>query len=353
MPPETWASIFLPLLGVQEGMNQLAALSPEARKALIVTACTQFCLNGSRQRPLVLEIDDMHWIDASSEECLGVLVERMVGVPLMLLMTYRPGYRPTWIDRSYTTQLVLTPLDSQSSRRVMRAVSGTIALPESTLEAILARAEGNPLFLEELAHTVVEGVDSSQQSVIPATLQAVLAARIDRLGSEAKRLLQTAAVIGKNVPLPLLQAVVKMSTELFQQYLRHLQTAELLYEMTWTTLPTVTFKHVLIQEAAYQSLLEGTRQQVHRQIAQMLVEQYPQIEETQPEWLAHHYTEAGLGDQAMAYWKRAGQYALDCSAYTEAIVHLRRGLEVLRTLPKTGRAPPVASSTCLPCWGQR
>src|SRR5262245_28741500 len=335
MPPETWAPVFLPLLGVQERLNQLAALSPEARKARILAACTQLCLNVSRQRPLVLEIEDLHWIDASSEECLAALVERMAGVSLLLLVTSRPGYRPLWIDKSYVTQLALTPLDSQSSRRVVGAISGTLSLLEPTLEAIVERADGNPLFLEELARTVLEGANSSQPTVIPATLQAVLAARIDRLVPEAKRLLQVTAVIGKHTPLPLLQAVVEMPAELLQRHLRPLQTAELLYETTRAATPTMTFKHVLIQEAAYQSLLEGTRRQVHRQIAEMLVEHCPQVEETQPEWLAHHYTEAGLSAQALVYWQRAWQYALDRSAYAEAIAHLSRGLEVLRTLPIT------------------
>jgi len=335
MPPETWAPVFLSLLGVQEGMHQLAALSPEARKARILTACTQLCLNGSRQRPLVLEIEDLHWIDASSEECLMALVERMAGVPLLLLVTSRQGYQPPWMDKSYATQLALTPLDPQGSRRVVQAIHGTLSLSEPTLEAIVARANGNPLFLEELAHTVVEGATSSRQSVLPTTLQAVLAARIDRLGPEAKRLLQVAAVIGKHIPLPLLQAVVEMPAEVLQRHLDHLQSAELLYETTCAAEQTVTFKHVLIQEAAYQSFLQETRQQVHRQIAQMLSEQYPQIEETQPEWLAHHYTEAGLSEQAIVYWQRAGHYALDRSAYVEAIAHLRQGLLLTATLPDT------------------
>lgn len=335
MSPETWAPAFLSLLGVQEGLHQLAALSPEARKAHILTACTQLCLNGSRQRPLVLEIEDLHWIDASSEACLAAIVERIAGMPLLLLVTARPGYRPPWIDKSYTTQLALTPLDPQGSRRVVQAIVGTLSLPEPTLEAILARADGNPLFLEELTHTVIEGANASQKSLIPATLQAVLTARIDRLMPDAKRLLQVAAVIGKHVPLPVLQAVVAIPAELLQRHLGHLQTAELLYETTWAATPTVTFKHVLIQEAAYQSLLEGTRQQVHRQIAQILATQCPQVEDTQPEWLAHHYTEAGLREQALVYWQRAGQYALDRSAYTEAVAHLTRGLQILRMLPNT------------------
>ena len=141
-----------------------------------------------------------------------------------------------------------------------------------------------------------------------------------------------------------------MPAELLQQHLDHLQSAELLYETTWAAAQTVTFKHVLIQEAACQSLLQETRQQVHRQIAQMLSEYYPQIEETQPEWLAHHYTEAGLSAQAIVYWRRAGQYALDRSAYVEAIAHLRQGLHLTTTLPDTSRAPPARTHAVYGSW---
>src|SRR5262249_43096042 len=150
-----------------------------------------------------------------------------------------------------------------------------------------------------------------------ATLQAVLAARIDRLVPEAKRLLQVAAVIAKDIPLPLLQAVVEMPAELLQQHLHYLETAELLYETAWSATPTLTFKHVLIQEAAYESLFEETRQQVHRQIAQILVERFPDTVEQRPEVLASHYMAAGLHQHAVVYWQRAGERAIAHSAYLE------------------------------------
>ena len=161
MAPETWAPVLLHLLGLQEGTNALAALSPEARKARILTALTQMCLKGSQQRPLILEIEDLHWIDPSSDACLAALVERMAGAPLLVLVTYRPGYRPAWIDRSYVTQVALQPLTSQDSLRVVQAVLPTAALSAPLVPQLLAKADGNPFFLEELARTVVEqGADA-------------------------------------------------------------------------------------------------------------------------------------------------------------------------------------------------
>ncbi len=331
---ESWTPYLLQVLGLPTAAEAFATLSPQAVRARTVDVLVQLALHSARRRPLVLEVENVHWIDPSSEEVIGALVARIMAARILLLLTYRPG-RPPWIDRSYATQLALTALDPQDSRRVVQAISGTRSLPEGILETILVRAERHPLFLEELAHTVVEQADSSQPSGVPATLQAVLAARIDRLMPDVKRLLQVAAVSGKDIPVPLLQALVKMPEEVLQRTLYHLQAAELLCEMTSDATQTVTFKHVLIREAAYQSLFEETRQQVHRQIAHMLVERFPQTEETEPERLAHHYTEAGLPDQAIAYWKRAGQYALDRSAYTEAVAHFSRGLEVLTMLPKT------------------
>ena len=335
MPPETWAPVFLPLLGVQEDTNQLAALSPEVRKARILTAFTQLALNGSRQRPLVLEIEDLHWIDASSEECLAALVERMAGVPLLLLVTYRPGYRPAWIDKSYVTQVALHPLSSEDSLRVVQAVLPERRLSTPAVPHLLAKAEGNPFFLEELAQMVAEQGVNVSSSTVPDTVQAVLMARIDRLPATAKHLLQAAAVIGKDVALPLLQAMTDVPEEAIQRDLLCLRAAEFLYETYTHVAPVYTFKHILTQEVTYQSLVRQARQQCHARMAQVLEERFPEMAETQPELLAQHYTEAGLPEQALPYWQCAGQRALERSANHEAINHFTTGLNLLKTLPGT------------------
>src|SRR5215831_6464247 len=156
MVPDEWAPVLLPLFGIQEETDTFVALSPEARKARTLTAVTQMCLNGSRPQPLILEIEDLHWIDASSDDCLTALVERMAGAALLVVATYRPGYRPAWIDKSYATQVSLQPLTQQDSLRVVQAVLPTAVQTAALVPQLLAKAEGNPFFLEELARTVVE-----------------------------------------------------------------------------------------------------------------------------------------------------------------------------------------------------
>ena len=335
MAPEEWAPVLLPLFGVQEETNQSAALSPEARKARTLAAVTQMCLQGSRPQPLILEIEDLHWIDASSDECLTALVERMAGAALLILVTYRPGYRPAWVDKSYATQVSLQPLTRQDSLRVVQAVLPAAVQAAPLVPQLLAKAEGNPFFLEELARTVVEQGADAPSSTVPDTVQAVLTARIDRLPATAKHLLQAAAVIGKDVVLPLLQAVTEVSEEAIHDDLRSLQAAEFLYETYALTAPVYTFKHVLTQEVAYQSLVRRARQQYHTRIAQVLEAQFPEVVEAQPELLAHHYTEADRGAQAIPYWQRAGQCAVERSANVEAISHFTQALELLKTFPET------------------
>jgi predicted ATPase len=335
MAPEHWSPYLFQLAGVAAGTEQLATLSPQLVKTRIVETLVQMSLNGAQRRPLVVEVENLHWIDPSSEEVLGALVERLAGARILLLLTYRPGYQPLWMDRSYATQLALTPLNRQDSRRVVRALMRTGALPEPTLDAIIARADGNPLFLEELTLTVVEQADPSQQSVVPTTLQAVLTARIDRLAPDTKWLLQVAAVIGKESSLPLLQAVVEMPVEQLQQHLRHLETAELLYATTWAATATVTFKHVLIREAAYQSLLEETRQQVHGRVMEALEALYPDHLGEHVEWLAYHALRGEIWEKTVVYLRQAGTKAYERAANREAVACFEQALAALRHLPES------------------
>jgi adenylate cyclase len=296
---------------------------------------TQLCLQSSRQQPLILEVEDLHWIDASSDEWLTALVEQMIGVPLLVLVTYRPGYRPAWIDKSYVNQVALQPLTSAESLQVVQAVLPTAAHTAPLVPHLVATGEGNPFFLEELAQTVVEQGTEAFPTMVPDTVQAVLQARIDRLPASAKSLLQAAAVIGKDVAVPWLQAMTEVPEAAMSQDLRHLQAAEFLYATPTPTTLVYTFKHTLTQEVTYQSLLRRTRQRYHARLAQVLEAQFSEVAETQPELLAQHYTMGGLSTQAIPYWQRAGQRALERSANIEAISHFTQGLEVLKDLPKT------------------
>jgi predicted ATPase len=241
----------------------------------------------------------------------------------------------------------LDPLPPASADELLQALLGDDPSLAALKRLLIERTEGNPFFLEESVRALVEtGVLAGEPGAyrlmrpmpdiaVPATVQAVLAARIDRLPPDAKRLLQTAAVIGTEVPFPLLQTVADMAPETLHRSLAQLQGAEFLYETHLFPERVHTLKHALTQNVAYQSLLTGTRQQVHRQIAQALETLFPETAETQPELLAHHYTEAALHEPAVAYWQRAGERALDRSAHLEAINHVTTGIELLKTLPET------------------
>ena len=188
----------LHLMGVREGTDALAGLSPEAIKGQIFETVRQLALNGSRKRPIIFNVEDLHWIDSTSEEWLASLVESLSGAPILLLCTYRPGYRPPWIELSYSTQLSLRPLSDADASSVVRSVLGAEMAEDSVVRMILDRAEGNPFFLEELSRAVVEGAaDLGSEVAVPETIQGVLMARIDRLAEEPRRVLQTASVLGR------------------------------------------------------------------------------------------------------------------------------------------------------------
>lgn len=335
MAVEEAMPVLLDLLGLPDETSALTTLSPEARKARLLRTLTQLWLQSSRQGALVLIVEDLHWSDPSTDEWLLALVERLMGTPLLVIGTYRPGYRPGWLDKSYVTQVALQSLSSQDSLQVVQAVLPSTAHTAALVPHLLAKAEGNPFFLEELARTVLEQDATAAVPTIPETVQAVLLARLDRLPGPTKRLLQAAAVIGKDVTLPLLRAIADVPEARLQHDLAHLQTAEFLYETGPVPEAQYTFKHVLTQEVTYQSLLRRTRRQYHAHIAQALEAHFPAVAAVQPELLAHHYTEAGRAASAIPYWQRAGQRTLAQSAYVEAIRHLTRGLEVLHTVPDT------------------
>jgi DNA-binding NtrC family response regulator/predicted ATPase len=335
VPPDEWAPYLIRLLGGATEPEWMAVLSPQTIRARTIEALVQMSINASRRCPLILEVEDLHWIDATSEEWLAALVERLAGVPLLVLVTYRPGYRPPWLDKSYATQLALPRLTPRDSRGVVQTILPIDRIPESLAQEILAKGDGNPFFLEELARAVVEQGDSRLPQTVPDTIHAVVAARIDRLPPAQRRLLQAAAVIGKDVALPLLQLLVSLPDEDLLPACRHLQAAEFCYETHPMPAAVFTFKHVLTREVAYQSLPQNTREQLHQQVAQVVEARFPEVAAAQPEWVAHHYTAAHLPAAALPYWRRAGQHAIERSAYVEAISHLSRGLEVLRMLPDT------------------
>jgi predicted ATPase len=334
MALETWAPYVLYLLAGQADTRSLAGLSPQALKRGIFETLLQMCLQGSQRRPLIFEIEDFHWIDAISEAFLASLVERLADVPILLLVTYRPEHVPAWMNKSYTTQLALTRLAPQESRQLVNSMPRGVALPDDLVQLVLAQANGNPLFLEEFSRALLEDEGHTPLQV-PDTVQAVLAARMDRLPCATRRLLQMAAVIGTEVPLSLLQTLASLPESDVLPQLKHLQDAEFLYEARLHPELVYTFKHALTQDVAYQSLPSPIRQQVHQQVAQTLVTQGLDTGVIPPERVAYHYSEAGYYTEAVPYWQQAGRRAYERSANLEAIGHLTQGLQVLARLPET------------------
>jgi transcriptional regulator with AAA-type ATPase domain/predicted ATPase len=349
MDAEEGAPYLLPLLGVPTGTNGLAGLSPEVIKARTFATLRQLLLHGRQRQPLVLAVENLHWIDLTSEAFLAALVEHLGGARVVLLVTYRPGYRPPWIEKSYATQIVLPPLSAQDSRRMLEAVLPTATIPDALMQQILAKGQGNPFFLEEIVQALMDqGVlgrpDARGTPVltqpppdiqIPPTVQGVLAARLDQLAPAEKALLQTLAVISTSFRVGLLRQVVEQPAAELDRLLAALQATEFLYEQPTARERAYTFKHILTQEVAYASLPEEQRRVVHARTAQAIEALYAQRLEDHYGALAHHYRHSGHGEQAVVYHQRAGQQAIQRSAYPEAISLLTTGLELLQTLPDT------------------
>ncbi|MBT6608752.1 MAG: AAA family ATPase, partial [Rhodospirillaceae bacterium] len=286
-------------------------------------------LNLSRQCPVLFILEDAHWIDPSTEALIGELLVRTAGASIFFLITHRPEYEPPWPKQPHLTSIALNRLSRVQGAEIARAVGGDM-LAEALIDGIVARADGVPLYVEEIARSVLEadrsGGDRATDGVIPSSLHASLTARLDRLG-EAKKVAQIAAVIGREFPLKLISAVYTDAN--LGQMLEQLVASELVYRIRAEPEPAYFFKHALVQNAAYESLLRANRRAAHAGIAAALRDIYPEQAATSPELLALHYTEAGETDQALDYWLKSGLRANGQSAYLEAIGHLRKGLNTL------------------------
>jgi class 3 adenylate cyclase/predicted ATPase len=347
---ETLQETIPPLLSLLDTLPEdspFRELDPQQRRRQTLDALKRILLRESQVQPLLVVLEDLHWIDAETQALLDDLIESLPTVRLMLLVNYRPEYRHSWGSKTYYTQLRLDPLGPKSANVFLQALLGEDPGLQLLKQLLIERTQGNPLFLEESVRMLVEtkvlsgepGAYAQMQDLpeidVPATVQTILAARIDRLPAAEKRLLQTAAVIGHEVPLPLLQAISDQPEGELQRGLPQLQAAEFLYETSLFPERVYTFKHALTQNVAYQTLLVSTRSQVHERIARVLEAQFADTVEAQPELLAHHYTEADCPKEAAGYWHRAGERSSERSAYADAIAHLKKGLELVLLLPET------------------
>jgi transcriptional regulator with AAA-type ATPase domain/tetratricopeptide (TPR) repeat protein len=334
----------LHLLGVKTEADRLEALSPEAVQARTFETLRQLTLRASRRQPLALVVENLHWIDRASEEYLTSLVEAVPGAPVLLLFTYRPGYRPPWSDKSYATQIALQPLAPRDSLALVRSVVPVETVPDALAETILARAEGNPFFLEELVLVVAERSPGATAPAVPATVQDVLLARISRLSAEAKWALQTAAVLGREVPLDLLRAIWTGPGPLEPQ-LRELTRLEFLHGHGGLEEPVYFFKHALTREVAYESLLPSRRRELHAAAGEALERLYAGRLEEIADRLAHHYTRAERAPKAVAYLVRVAERAAGTYAHVEAAAVLREALRQAERLPDEEREGQLTALT--------
>jgi class 3 adenylate cyclase/tetratricopeptide (TPR) repeat protein len=321
-------------------------LDPPLRRQRTLDALKRVLLRESQVQPLLLVFEDLHWIDAETQALLNTLVESLPTAQVLLLVNYRPEYQHGWGSKTYYTQLRLDPLPPASAAEVLQALLGDDPSLAPLKQLLIERTGGNPFFLEESIRTLVEtGVLVGERGAyrlaqalptiqVPATVQAVLAARIDRLPPEEKRLLQTAAVIGTEVPLALLQAIVEEREEGLHRSLAHLQTAEFLYEAHLFPEVAYTFKHALTHEVAYRGLLHEQRRLLHARIVDALEALYPDRIDEQVDRLAHHALQGEVWNKALAYCRQAGEKALARSAYREAAEYFEPGLSVLPHLPE-------------------
>jgi DNA-binding NtrC family response regulator/tetratricopeptide (TPR) repeat protein len=330
------APYLLHVLGVKEEPGRLAVESHEALKTRIFEILRQVLRRRSRRRPIVLVVEDLHWIDATSEEFFESLVEGLAGAPLLLIGTYRSGYRPRWIEKSYATQIPLQPLDPTEARRVVRAVLGDSPVPEPVVDLLLAKAEGNAFFLQELALVVREPTDRTAPLVVPDTVQDVLLTRIDRLPLEEREVLTSAAVAGKDFPLSVLQAIVDLPPDAVRRSLARLAAAEFVHETgTGIDLDEYTFKHALTHEVAYGCVREPDRPRLHAAVLTELERLYGDRAGEHLERLAHHAARAAVWDKAHAYLRQAGARAYAAGAHREAVAFFEQALAALAQLPNS------------------
>jgi DNA-binding winged helix-turn-helix (wHTH) protein/tetratricopeptide (TPR) repeat protein len=328
--PGAASAYLLHLLGVGDESNSLRELSPEAVKVRTFSVLGSLILSTSRRQPIALLLEDLHWIDKPSEEFVATLVDRLAGARVVLVATYRPGYRAPWMDRSYTKQITLRPLDADDSLAILSSAMNTKDLPASFSSAVLNRAEGNPFFLEELARATTD--HDAMRRLIPDTIQGVIMARLDRLHEPAKRLLQTAAVVGREVPRRLLVRLWEGAGR-FEDDLLELRRLEFLYERGDTGDPTYVFKHALTQDVAYDSLLRARRQTLHVRAAEALESLYAdRIDEVEGA-LAYHYARTNLSAKAVTYLVRVADKAALIYANNEAIAHLEQAFQHLQRCP--------------------
>jgi len=345
--PEEDMPLFAALLSIPAGDRYpLPTFTPQRVKERTLGSLLAHLKQLAAQQPVLMVFEDMHWIDPTSLELLSRAIDQIKTTRVLMLATARPEFTPPWPSHRHTSSIGLTRLDKIEGEALVAGMTGAKSLPRELLDQILARTDGVPLFIEELTKTVLESGllrEADDRYVlkgplpslaIPSTLHASLLARLDRLAS-VKDVAQIGATVGREFPYALTAAVAPPPERDLNAALAQLVDAELIFQRGAPPDATYQFKHALVQDAAYASLVRSRRQQLHGLIARALVEQFPEIADIEPEIVAHHYAEAGLPDAAIDYWQKAGERAVRTSAYVEAVKHITNGVTLLQQLPST------------------
>ena len=348
LPPEEAVPLYaeLMLLPLPEGRYAPLELSAKAQREQTLDALAGWLLEEAERTPVLNVWEDLHWADPTTLELLALYIDQSPTVSMINVLTYRPEFVPPWPMRSHMTPITLNRLERPEVEALIVHQAAGKRVPSEVVEHIVSRADGVPLYVEELTKSILESdylheeadrytLDGSLAEVaIPATLQDSLMARLDRLPT-LREVAQLGAVLGREFAYEMLRHLAPLEESVLRNGLGQLVANELLYQRGRPPRARYIFKHALIQDAAYQSLLKRTRLQYHRQVAVLMKEQFPETAEAHPELVAHHYMEAGCTGEAVAYLQKAGQIALGRSANVEAAVHFERGLELLPELPET------------------
>jgi class 3 adenylate cyclase/predicted ATPase len=339
--------LFAALLSIPGGERYpLPKVTPQRIKERTLGSLLAHLKQLAAHQPVLMVFEDLHWIDPTSLELLSLAIDQIKTMRILMLATARPEFAPPWPSHRHTSSMGLTRLDKIEGEALVAGMTGDKSLPRELLDQIVARTDGVPLFIEELTKTVLESgllreADDRYELTgplpslaIPSTLHASLLARLDRLAS-VKDVAQIGAAIGREFTYTLISAVAALPERDLNAALAQLVRAELIFQRGVPPDATYQFKHALVQDTSYASLVRSRRQQLHGQIARALEERFPDSVATEPETLAHHFTEGGLTESALGYWLKAGQRAVERSADHEAIRHLERGLAILRTLPES------------------
>jgi predicted ATPase len=324
--------------------HPLPNLSPQRKKERTLEALIRRLESLANRRPVVVIFEDAHWIDPTSRELLDLTVERVRNLPVLLIVTFRPEFQPPWTGEPHVTTLVLNRLDRRDRTALVTQIAGGKALPDDVVTQIVERTDGVPLFVEELTKSVLESELLREEEdhyvlegplppfAIPTSLHASLMARLDRLAS-VRHVAQIGAAFGRWFRYTPLRAVSGLPEDELQASLARLVASELVFQSGTPPDAVYTFKHALVQEAAYSSLLRNARQQLHGRIAEALEALFPELMDSQPEFFARHYTEAGLAEKSVFYWSKAGHRSAARSAMAEAAAQLQKGLDQLALLP--------------------